>query len=380
MPSHAGSRRRRAFLARMLHGLCDEIGVRDAGSEGDERGAALILHELSRVCDTAQLQPFAVDRWVLASPAHLSVGSTETECYPFYGSRDTSGGRLSGILRRARPEDALPADLDALVLCDHQDRPAAILVAGPFGPAVPRYDAALTKRGLPVVGVDQGLLRSVESGQGHAATAFLQFSARHIERAGTSNVVGILSGRGKGEVLLIAHRDTQYTSPGANDNGASLIVLLLLAGYFARRRSERTLVFLATGAEEVGCLGAKEYAARRIEQGSLGAIDLCLNFDSLTYGRHPQIYTPNTAHAASLAERFRAEDPASHPRLFSETDTLDGAPFAERGIPTIYLNSRGDDDARLRVWHRSDDLPATVDPWLVELSFRAISGFLEEVE
>lgn len=379
MASHPGSRRRRSYLARMLYGLCEEIGIRDAGSEGDARSAALIQQELAGVCDTAELQPFAIDWWILVSPARLTVGSVEVECHPFYGSPGTSGRTLNGILRRARPGDALPAGLDALVLCDTASRPAAILAAGPFGPAVPRYDAALTERGLPVVGVDRRTLSAVESDQGHPTTGSLQFSTRLVGRAETSNIVGSVAGRGTGEVLLIAHRDTQYTSPGANDNGASLVVLLLLAQHFARRRGERTLRFLATGAEEIGCLGAKEYAARRSEQGSLAAIDLCLNFDSLTYGRHPQIYAPNRTLAASLAEHFRAEDPASRPRLFSEADTLDGAAFAERGIPTIYLNSRGDDETKLRVWHRADDLAATVDPWLVELSFRAISGFLEEV-
>lgn len=380
MRNSSGSARRRDYLEAMLQTLCIEIGIRDSGSEADGRAAELIRLRLAESCDRTEVETFPFKRWLLAAPARLTLGSEEIECYPYYGSVGTPDGGPSGIVRRAAADDDELSTLDARLLHDREERPRAILVPGPFGPAVPRFSSRLAERGVPIVGVSRESLARFATAEANGVQARLELSTRTIGEARTANVVGTIAGTSDDEILLIAHRDTQYTSPGANDNAASLAVMLLLAEHLSRSKPRHTFTFLASGAEEIGCLGARAYADRRRNNGTLSRIALCLNFDSLTYGRHPQIYSPDSSAAEALARRFPMNDPGSRPRIFSEADTLDGAPFAEAGIPTIYLNSRGDEGSKLLLWHRPEDLPATVDMEVAEIFFRSIAGFLEEIE
>lgn len=371
---------RRDYLARLLEELCVKIGVRDAGSDADGNAGELLLGELSGVCDYVEEQELSFTRWATGGGARLEAESRSLECYPYYGSAVTGASGLYGVARASRPDDRLPEAQGLLVLADASDAPSALIVPGPFGPAVPRYSPELTRTGLPVVGVDRDdadLLR----GPGRPSPAVhLLFRERSVCRSSTVNLIGTVDGKTSDEILLIAHRDTQYSSPGANDNAASLVVALMLAASFRRRRPRHTLRVLASAAEEIGCLGASAYAERRAANGTIGRITLCLNFDSLTYGFHPQITTLESERASLLAAAFRRESPASRPRMIAETDVLDGKPFGERGVPVVYLNSRGDDDRTLRLWHRPEDLPETVDPAVADAHFRSIESFLIELD
>src|SRR5690606_6006219 len=98
------------------------------------------------------------------------------------------------------------------------------------------------------------------------------------------NVVGKVQGKSKKEILIIAHLDTIFNTPGANDNAASVIIMLMLAHAAAGREHNHTLTFIASDSEEYGYEGAYHYAAGRIADGTMKDIKYVLNFDSLTYG------------------------------------------------------------------------------------------------
>ena len=367
---------RRSYLKEVLHELCDTIGVRDAGSEGDERSAELIDRELARCCDTVERQGFQFDRWILRSPAQLVVDGRAVECYPYYGSFSPPEGGLEGWVRRVEGGGSG----HALIVRDAADRPVARLVPGPFGPAVPRFDPDATSDGLPTVGIsrDEAERLARAARRGHARIS-LSFRTELVSDARTENLVGTVAGRSSQEFLLIAHRDSQYNTPGANDNAATLAAMLLIAAHFKQRRPHHTLRFLASGAEEIGCIGASEYAARRVQEDTLSGIGLCLNCDSLTYGPDPHISSEDDRLASLLADAYRRSEMAAHPVLVRETDTLDGAPFAARGIPSVFVNTRGN-EAALRYWHRPEDRADVVDPDLVEHSFSSIVRFIDRLE
>ncbi|MBW3613641.1 MAG: M28 family peptidase [Chloroflexi bacterium] len=74
--------------------------------------------------------------------------------------------------------------------------------------------------------------------------------------AGT-NLVAIAEGETDEAVVLVAHHDTVLGSPGADDNGAALAMLLELAAQLRDRRFRRTVILAAPDFEEIGLLGSR---------------------------------------------------------------------------------------------------------------------------
>ena len=88
------------------------------------------------------------------------------------------------------------------------------------------------------------------------------------------NVMAVLPGQSNRRIYVTAHYDslnraTDATgdAPGANDNGSGTVLVMELARAFAEAglNLEPTLVFMATGAEEQGLVGARLHAQRMVE-------------------------------------------------------------------------------------------------------------------
>ena len=86
----------------------------------------------------------------------------------------------------------------------------------------------------------------------------------------TSNIIGILEGKSKKEeyVIISAHYDhlgingvlEDSIFNGANDNASGVTGVLTLAKYFKEKKlNERTIIFVAFTAEEMGMLGSKYF-------------------------------------------------------------------------------------------------------------------------
>ena len=71
------------------------------------------------------------------------------------------------------------------------------------------------------------------------------------------NLVAIAEGETDEAIVLVAHHDTVDGSPGADDNGAALAVLLGLADQLRDRRFRRTLILAAPDFEEIGLIGSR---------------------------------------------------------------------------------------------------------------------------
>jgi Peptidase family M28 len=77
------------------------------------------------------------------------------------------------------------------------------------------------------------------------------------------NVIGQLTGKSKQEIFLIgAHFDTVDDSPGCDDNGSGLIVLLELARILSKYDVETPITFAAFDFEEKGDIGSKVFVNR----------------------------------------------------------------------------------------------------------------------
>lgn len=174
----------------------------------------------------------------------------------------------------------------------------------------------------------------------------------------SSNVIGVVPGRHPERrmetVVYTAHYDHFGIGPaidgdsiynGAYDNASGVALLLEIAEAFARLtpRTERTVMFLFTTAEEAGMLGAWWYTRHPVLP--LDRTVAALNIDGANlWGETEDVSavglerstlgTVFEQHAASLGLRVEAERAPDRGFYFRS----DHFPFAYAGVPALYLD------------------------------------------
>lgn len=104
----------------------------------------------------------------------------------------------------------------------------------------------------------------------------IPFSRHRFETfEGTGENLSVDVGGGDRVLLVIAHHDAVPGSPGANDNAASVAILLTLLERLAPRAPTRLRVrLLFPACEELGYVGARAYARTLDPRGIVGALSL----------------------------------------------------------------------------------------------------------
>ena len=351
--------KRAAYLAGLLRVLCTEIGPRLACTEACEKGAQVIKREMERALPVVRLDTFAITGWALRSEPELSVAGRRLETYVAQYGPGTPENGLRGAIGKDGQQYRIVDPSSKLVLA-HID-------IGPFGPAV--ASSYRSTDGLPRFSAGSQEIPLLDKAARERLPVFAKALVRFNPNCTTSNVAGTLPGASADEILYVAHADTVYVSPGASDNTASLITMLMLAHGMSGVRPPRTITFLASTAEEGGSKGAQHYAAVRKAEGSLNRIKVCVNLDSLTYGPNFQITTTDRILKTMLLDVHRDLGIKAEPSVFDRDDTMDSAPFRAAGARTLYINSRGHDARTLPLNHRPDDRADTIDPALTENSY-----------
>ena len=85
-------------------------------------------------------------------------------------------------------------------------------------------------------------------------------------------------------IVIGAHYDTVPGTPGADDNGTGVAVLLELAAEFASRPLKYPVQLVAFDMEEYGCLGSSHHAAKFKQQQQ--SIRLMISLEMLGYCNH----------------------------------------------------------------------------------------------
>lgn len=191
-----------------------------------------------------------------------------------------------------------------------------------------------------------------------------------IRRSETSNVVGRLPGRGRlaGQAVLLGghydhlgvrapvNGDSIYN--GAEDNASGTSAVLTAAEAFVRSgvQPQRSILFMAFGAEESGLLGSQAYATRpTLPLKQLAAV---LNMDVMNlYGRTNDIAALGVDQS-SLGTVFVAAAAAEGLRVTVDSGSLirgsffrsDHFPFAQGGVPALSLESGHDFAGRPAGW------------------------------
>ncbi|MEB3199429.1 MAG: M28 family peptidase [Synechococcaceae cyanobacterium] len=93
-------------------------------------------------------------------------------------------------------------------------------------------------------------------------------------------------------VLVAAHYDGPFNSPGADDNASGVAALLELSRRWSARPPQRPLWLVAFDKEEWGMLGSKALARDLIQQGQ--ALHLMVSLEMLGYTSETQSYPLET--------------------------------------------------------------------------------------
>ena len=220
-----------------------------------------------------------------------------------------------------------------------------------------------------------------------------------LEQITTKNVVGIIEGRERPDeyVIYTAHYDHLGVAPepdeegdaiynGALDNATGTAMLIEQARAFATAGAqERSVVFLAVGAEESGLLGAKYYAANPLY--SLEKTVGVLNTDSQgVFGRADDFSISGTAklglldllvdEAAAMGKSF-TPDPRPEAGGFFRSDHF---AFALAGVPAVSFKSGQDLEvgglersAELASQYVSQLYHQVGDEWTADWNFEGIA-------
>ena len=132
------------------------------------------------------------------------------------------------------------------------------------------------------------------------------------------NVIGVLPGedRSKPALLLMAHHDTVWGSPGASDDTVGIASILEIVRALKENADrKRDIIVLFTDAEELGLVGARHFFTQNPLSNSVGAI---INFEARGGGGTTNMFqtSANNGAAVRLFARSVSEPNVSSLSIF----------------------------------------------------------------
>jgi hypothetical protein len=106
-----------------------------------------------------------------------------------------------------------------------------------------------------------------------------KFITRYAELHG-ANLIATKPGRETDAIVVVAHHDTVWNSPGADDNGAGVAILIEVARLLASDSLRRTVILAAPDFEEIGLIGSRELV--QLLKGR-GRVRAAIVFDPIGY-------------------------------------------------------------------------------------------------
>ena len=367
--------KRKRYLELMLNKLCVILGPRPAGSENYNKSVNVIKNELKKCVKLVEVDHFIFDYWELKEKPGLICGTKELEVWPYYGSKDTPPKGIDGKLKKIRTKEPVFGLYDT-----NLKKIQAYITISPFGRAIPRFAWEPEFKMFPAVTIGRQDQKVLERAIEQEAHVNLNFKAETIKNKESYSIIGYLPGERKDEILFLAHADTHSNTPGANDNTASLIAMLMIACELSKTKHKYSITFAAIGGEEVGHLGAAHYAKTRKDRGDIHRIKISINFDSLTYGPNMIIYSKDKELSSLITKIYKELKLKGSTQVISENDNLDGEVFIKAGARGVYINTRGYDKTKLKLWHRPEDIPGSVDFELVENGFLVFTELIKQIE
>lgn len=307
-------------------------------------------------------EPADLDRSDLTGAVVVMTDALATEpltpkAFPFYGSDE-----------HAQIVAALEASLPAAVVAVTGKYPALCGALDPF-PLIEDGDFI-----IPTGNVRPGDAAPLLAAEGQAVTVTIRSERR------TARARNVIAARGpqSPRVTVIAHIDSKPGTPGAVDNAAGVVAVLMLAELLAPGRAPDPPVgvelLLVNGEDHYGAPGELDWLAAN--EGRLDDIVLALNIDGAGYKEGKSAFS--TYNLAPVVESHVASTFADRPSLMPgpEFYQSDHAIFAMQGRPAMAITTELVDKMLDVLFHAPTDTPDQVDINLVLDISDAISDLL----
>jgi len=219
------------------------------------------------------------------------------------------------------------------------------------------------------------------------------FQERSSKKEITSaNIIGVLEGKSKKDeyVIISAHYDHLGTKisgedkiyNGANDDASGVTGVLVLAEYFKKVGNERTLVFVAFTAEEMGLIGSTHFGKGIDASKFVAGINLEMIGKSPSFG-------PNTAWLTGFDRSDFGKivqknlkgtgyqlfaDPYKNFNLFFRSDN---ASLARLGVPSHTFSTTAIDEDK--EYHTVSDEAETLNMTVITQTIHAIAKGTESI-
>jgi len=371
--------------ATYLHHLCAEIPTRRLGSAGNRAATDFVARILASHGFAVECPAFACLDWT-QNGARLAAGNATFEVNVSPYSRGVHARAPLVVVATLRElEDVDAAEKILLVrgeLAREQLMPKNYVFYNPdehkhivrlLETKSPRALVAATTRNPEMAGAvypfpliedgdfeipcvftteDEGNRLAAQSGQ----LVALDIHAERIPATGC-NVIA-RKGAPNPRIVLTAHVDTKEGTPGALDDAAGVVTLLLLAELLRDARVTRGVeILIINGEDHYSAAGELNYLA----SARLAEIELCINLDDLGFREGDTAFSFYECSDA-LMQTLRATF-ARYPGIVEGAQWYQGdhMVFVQNQIPALALTSEKIFELMATVAHTTRDVPALVD-------------------
>jgi len=352
-----------------LYELCDKIGERYTGTEGEKKAASYLFKKLKDYnIANVQRQEYPIKTWEPISSS-LEVYQDRKHCFESLNVISTSSAEAEGeLLDLTRDSWLENHNINGkIVLIDDLTKP-------PFYWGLPlsaEQKASFCKKenckGIIIKNaVNQGRLLkymslkgdfegipccSISFEDGERLQRLLKYEKKvniHLvtktmrSNSFSQNIVGKIEGNSNETIVIGAHYDTVINSTGALDNASGVVVLLealrIISTMTKKNSFQKNLIFVFFGSEELGHQGSKYYVGQ-LQDTEQKNIKLMINLDELSAGRMKG-YTLNTSTKLKNTINNILTDTGSqylvHSQYpFKSDKSTDWHAFTEQGIETM---------------------------------------------
>ena len=219
-------------------------------------------------------------------------------------------------------------------------------------------------------------------------TLTIDLETKFVEKHETSNVVGFVKGciQPDSFFVFVAHYDhlgqmgKKTMFPGASDNASGTATVLDLAHYYKNnpKKAYYTMVFILVSGEEVGLMGSTYFANNPLFP--LGATKFVINLDMVGTGSEG-LSIVNGFQYPRAADVFDSLNKEKHYfadiRRGGESCNSDHCPFYQKGVPSVFLFTRG---AENHEYHTITDTPDKLPFTAYKQLFGILTDFVEKLQ
>ena len=349
------------------------LGPRVADEDSEREAAVYVASVLRDLGLETQLDPFTFVGWRQTTPARVTVDaplSLELQSAAMAYTASTPPEGVTGELQRIGTSYILPGVVEwpVYAVVDEHGLEVAYVLRRVGGRAYP-VPNTYPHPALMTVAVNIGDADADQIDEWLANDEVVQVTVvtagERVPGLVSNNVIARLPGRTDDEIIVSSHLDTAPGSPGADDNASGTQGLYdIAARLVADGPLEKTVTFVAFGAEEYGMLGSFRYVANRKTRGSLGAVRANINLDAIGAGEALWCYVaPDSLRTLVENElaRSRASDLFSSITFAETKRSVDAYPFHAEGIPNVSFIGWPYDD-----YHQPTDDLALIDHDMVD--------------